>query len=115
MVPPSSAWEFGGGAVARYIEAILSNALSGIAFPPPQPEKVFFARAPEGVGNEEKQRTRNGCRRPKVLRPLTLQNEDQKSVAGILNHSLLPTVVSSCSILQRGLFQLGSLSKMHPN
>ena len=34
MVPPLSAWKFGGDAVARYMQGIFNNALSGTALPP---------------------------------------------------------------------------------
>ena len=70
-------------------------------FLPPAHEGLFVW-APKGGGNEEEQRTRSAFRRPKGLRPLTLQNEDRKSLAGIVGHSILPIDVSSCSVLQRG-------------
>lgn len=83
-----------------------------LASPSPQAQEGLFVWAPRGDANEEEQKTRIASRRPGDLRPLTSQDEDGKSVAGILNQSILPMAVSSCSVLHRGLLLVGSCSEI---
>ena len=99
---PPSAWQHGGPAAADYVEQILDNAVDGKSLPPFAQEGLFVW-AGRGEATEREQLSRSAFRKPKDLRPLTLQNEDSKCAAGILNHSIVPTVTLRCSILQGGL------------
>ena len=99
-VPPP-AWKHSGPAGRDYITDLTDAALSGKPLPKKAQEGLFVF-APKGDATAEENMTHSAFRKPKDLRPITLQNEDRKTVAGILNWCILPTVILFCSILQRG-------------
>ena len=99
-VPPP-AWKNGGPATGDYIEALTNDALAG----KPLPTKTLqglFVFPPKGDASPEEVTSCKAYRQPKDLRPLTLKNEGNKMIAGVLNRCIIPTVVLCASILQRG-------------
>ena len=98
---PPPAWKNSGPAGEKYIVDLVDSTLAGKPMPKKSQEGLFVF-APKGDATPEEASAHICYKKPKDLRPITLQNEDRKSVAGILNQCILPTIILFCSILQRG-------------
>ena len=90
-VPPP-AWKHSGPAGKDYITDLTHATLSGKPLPKKAQEGLFVF-APKGDATAEEKVSHSAYRKPKDLRPIALQNEDRKTVAGILNWCILPTVI----------------------
>lgn len=95
-VPPP-AWTFAGPIACDYMEDLTSDAFQATSLP----STCLFVLPPKGEASPEEVVTCRAFREPEDLRPLTLQNEDNKALYGISNHCIHPTTVLFASVFQR--------------
>ena len=96
-----SAWKNSGKTDVDYIHMLTRDALAGKPLPAKSTQGLFIF-LPKGDASNDETISNAALRRPKDLRPLTLKNEDNKALAGILKCALLPTIILCASVLQRG-------------